>query len=153
MAEPDSGTEVRVCAGRLVRAWRQSTWPFQRWHTEVSSTRRGQVIRRRALSCAGSLSLDQIRGGIATVAGDFQVAATPDAHVPYVLLGPAGEPVKPVQDYLADLLASDCTRRMSGSPLSTRAANSRMTAASSDTSTSRPRLVTWPRSSNSSTRL
>src|SRR6266545_1975369 len=46
---------------------------------------------------------------MAAVAGDFQVAATSDAQVPYVLLDPAGEAVEPVQDYLAHLLASDCS--------------------------------------------
>src|SRR6266545_6273338 len=39
--------------------------------------------------------------------GGFCVAATPDARVPYALLDPDGEPVEPVEDYLAELLASD----------------------------------------------
>jgi hypothetical protein len=67
------GAEVVVCHGPLhrpgrpcadlqrllpavdglldVRACRQTTWPFQRRHIEVSSTRAGQAIRHRVLSC------------------------------------------------------------------------------------------------------
>jgi integrase/recombinase XerC len=41
--------------------------------------------------------------------GDYTVVATPSEQVPYALLGPLGEPVEPVQDYLAELLAADCS--------------------------------------------
>jgi hypothetical protein len=37
------------------------------------------------------------------------VVATPGDQVPYALVGPDGEPVEPVQDYLAELLAADCS--------------------------------------------
>jgi hypothetical protein len=37
------------------------------------------------------------------------VVATPDGQVPYALVGPNCVPVEPVQDYLAELLAADCS--------------------------------------------
>jgi Phage integrase, N-terminal SAM-like domain len=46
---------------------------------------------------------------MASTTGDFTVAATPGDQVPYALVGPDGEPVEPVQDYLAELLAADCS--------------------------------------------
>jgi hypothetical protein len=41
----ESGNDC--CAS--VRTRRSTTWPFQPWHTKVSGTRPGQVIRRQAL--------------------------------------------------------------------------------------------------------
>jgi integrase len=46
---------------------------------------------------------------MASTTGDFTVAATPGDQVPYALVGPDGEPVEPVQDYLVELLAADCS--------------------------------------------
>ena len=40
---------------------------------------------------------------------DFTVAPTPEREVPYALVGPDGEPVAPVQGYLTELLAADCS--------------------------------------------
>jgi integrase len=42
-------------------------------------------------------------------AGDFRVVYTPDKQLPYTLVGPDGTSVEPVQDYLLELLASDCS--------------------------------------------
>ena len=46
---------------------------------------------------------------MARTTSDFTVVATPGSEVPYALVGPDGEPVVPVQDYLAELLAADCS--------------------------------------------
>jgi site-specific recombinase XerD len=40
---------------------------------------------------------------------DLTVAPTPAGQVPYALIGPDSEPVAAVQDYLAELLAADCS--------------------------------------------
>jgi integrase/recombinase XerD len=40
---------------------------------------------------------------------EFTVAPTPGGRLPYALVGPDGEPVAAVQDYLAELLAADCS--------------------------------------------
>jgi Phage integrase, N-terminal SAM-like domain len=41
--------------------------------------------------------------------GDYTMAATPAEQIPYALVGPDGEPVAAVQDYLTELLAADCS--------------------------------------------
>ena len=46
---------------------------------------------------------------MASTTGDFTVVATPGDQVPYALVRPDGEPVEPVQDYLVELLAADCS--------------------------------------------
>jgi integrase/recombinase XerD len=46
---------------------------------------------------------------MAPTTSDFTVMATPGDEVPYALVGPDGEPVEPVQDYLAELLSADCS--------------------------------------------
>jgi hypothetical protein len=53
-----------------------------------------------------------------TMAGttsDFTVAPAAGGQIPYALVGPDGEPVEPVQDYLAALLAADCSPLTLGS--------------------------------------
>jgi len=46
---------------------------------------------------------------MAGTTSDFTVVGTPAEQVPYGLVGPDGEPVEPVQDYLAEVLAADCS--------------------------------------------
>jgi integrase/recombinase XerD len=46
---------------------------------------------------------------MASMTSDFTVVPTPGGQVPYALVGPDGEPVEPVQDYLTELLAADCS--------------------------------------------
>ncbi len=41
--------------------------------------------------------------------GHFQVVPAPEGPVPCVLVGPDSVPVAPVQEYLTELLASDCS--------------------------------------------
>jgi hypothetical protein len=74
LARGRGGPLARACEGRAgpdptpLRGWttvrtrRSTTWPFQPWHTKVSGTRPGQVIRRQALtrmgkSCCGLVEL------------------------------------------------------------------------------------------------
>jgi Phage integrase, N-terminal SAM-like domain len=46
---------------------------------------------------------------MASTTGDFTVVATPGHQVPCALVGPDGEPVEPVQDYLTEPLSADCS--------------------------------------------
>ncbi len=41
--------------------------------------------------------------------GHFQVVPAPEGPVPYALVGRDSLPVAPVQEYLTELLASDCS--------------------------------------------
>lgn len=43
------------------------------------------------------------------VTADFKVAWTPEGVIPYALVGPDGAVVEPVQDYLVELSACDCS--------------------------------------------
>ena len=46
---------------------------------------------------------------MASGTSDFTVAPTPECQVPNARVGRDGEPVGSVQDYLAELLAGDCS--------------------------------------------
>jgi hypothetical protein len=46
---------------------------------------------------------------MASTTSDFTVVPTPGGQVAYALVGPDGKPVEPVQDYLTELLAADCS--------------------------------------------
>jgi hypothetical protein len=46
---------------------------------------------------------------MARTTSDFTVVPTPGEQVLYALVGPGGEPVASVRDYLAELLAADCS--------------------------------------------
>jgi integrase len=46
---------------------------------------------------------------MAGTTSDVTVAPAAEGQIPYALVGPDGEPVEPVQDYLTELLTADCS--------------------------------------------